>query len=188
MGATELTVKPSRLAVNPLWRAWLLAYLGVWTLTLTVGFLVAATDPLHSVLRALLELKLDPAITEAPRMSRAVALAVHNIPICCWPLLLGVVGAHRSRRGRRAADALVVVWLLVNVLPVGAALGGYGPPLIPYIPQLPLEWAALALGVSGWGSQRAHPLTVRAAVSLFAVAAVLLVAAGVVETFAVPHT
>lgn len=188
MVAAELTVKPPGVAGNPLWRAWLLAYLGVWTLTLSGAFVVALADPLHPVLGALLELKLDPAMTATPRMSHALALAAHNIPICCWPLLLGLVGAHRSRRGRRVGDALVAVWLTVNVLGVGAAIGLYGPPLIPYIPQLPLEWAALAIGAGGWLSQRAHPLTVRGAVSLFAMAVVLLLAAGVIETFAVPHT
>jgi hypothetical protein len=186
--AAKLTANPAEPVRSPLWRAWLRAYLGVWTLTLSAGFLVAVTEPLRPVLRALLALRLDPAMTAAPRMSRALVLAAHNIPICCWPLLLGVLGAHRSRRGRRAADALVAVWLAVNVLPVGAAIGLYGTRLAAYVPQLPLEWAAVALGTAGGMLQRHHPLTVKTGLAAFALAGLLLVCAGLLETFAVPHS
>ena len=78
------------------------------------------------------------------------ALAAHNLPIAAWPLLLGVLGAHRHRLGpachrRRSAGVHHR-----DTLPVGAALGAYGAALLPYLPHLPLEWAGLALGASAW--------------------------------------
>ena len=74
-----------------------------------------------------------------------------------------------------------------NVLPVGAALGAYGPPLLAFIPQVPFEWAALALGASAWLMQRREPLAVREGLALFAVIGGLLLCAAVLETVAVPH-
>ena len=85
-------------------------------------------------------------------------LAAHNIPIVAWPLLLGVLGAHRHRLARQSPTASAGV-LIANTLPVGAALGAYGAALLPYLPQLPLEWAGLALGASAWLVQRRRALT-----------------------------
>jgi hypothetical protein len=116
-----------------------------------------------------------------------LSLAVHNLPIAAWPLLLGVVGAHHSHIGRGVADSLLAGCLAVNVLPVGAALGAYGPALLPYIPQLPLEWAALAAGASAWLLQRHRTLTVREGLALLALTSCMLLPAAVLETYAVPH-
>ena len=113
-------------------------------------------------------------------------LTAHNIPIAAWPLLLGLAGAQSSRRGRTAADTLVLACMLANVVPVGAALGAYGTALLPYVPQLPLEWAGLAAGYAGWLVQRRRPLTARARLAWLALICGLL-AAGVLETAAVPH-
>ncbi len=55
---------------------------------------------------------------------------------------------------------MLLACIIVNTLQVGAALGAYGTALLPYIPQLPLEWGGLALGASAWLVQRRRALTV----------------------------
>ena len=77
--------------------------------------------------------------------------------------------------------------MIVNVLPVGAALGAYGLPLLPYLPQLPLEWAGLTLGASAWLVQRRRALTLPQGLGLLALIAGVLLCAAVLETVAVPH-
>jgi hypothetical protein len=116
-----------------------------------------------------------------------VALAAHNFPITAWPVLLGVMGAHRQKLTRRLADVLVAGWLAVNVLPVGAAIGAYGSPLLPYVPQLPLEWAALSLGASGWLLQRHGGIATRAALVLLVLVALTVLGAAALETIGPPH-
>ena len=130
-------------------RAWLTSYTAIWTATLSAALLIALCGaPLEQPTRQLLGLRLTPQVNPPPDLAHVLALAAHNIPIAAWPLLLGVMGAHRHRLARKIADAVLAGCILANTVPVGAALGAYGPPLLPYIPQLPLEWAGLALGAS----------------------------------------
>ena len=153
--------------------------------TLSAAALVATR--LSVAVHHLLGLRLDPNRNPPPHIGHVLALAAHNIPIAAWPLLLGVVGAQRHRLGRQIADTAVLACIIVNILPVGAALGAYGAPLLPYVPQLPLEWAGLALGASAWLIQRRRALTVREGLALLALIAGVLLCAAVVETVAVPH-
>ncbi len=114
-------------------------------------------------------------------------MAAHNVPIASWPLLLGVVGAHKHRLGRRLADAALLAWIIINTMPVGAALGTYGLTPLPYLPQLPLEWAGLALGLGAWSVQRRHPLTIPDGLALLGLIVLVLVTAAAFEVIAVPH-
>ena len=169
-------------------RAWLTSYATIWASTLSVALLVSLCGhPLVHPARELLALSLTPQVNPPPHLGHVLALAAHNVPVAAWPLLLGVVGAHRNRLARRVADALVVAYITANALPVSVALGAYGPPLLPYIPQLPLEWAGLALGASAWLVQRRRALTVREGLLWLALIVCALLCAGALETFAVPH-
>jgi hypothetical protein len=107
--------------------------------------------------RRLLGLRLVASVNPPPDLSRVMALTAHNLPIAAWPILLGVLGAHRHRLTIRIADTVLLGTLTANVLPVGAALGAYGTALLPYVPQLPAEWAGLALGSGAWLVQRRAP-------------------------------
>jgi hypothetical protein len=139
--------------------------------------------PVHD----LLDLRLSAASNPPPDLGRVLALTAHNIPVVSWPLLLGAVGAPRSRLGRLLADWLVLACVAANVAPVGAALGAYGAALLPYIPQLPLEWGALAVGAGLWLQNRRRALSFRECIGRFAVVVCLLLCAAVMETAAVPH-
>jgi hypothetical protein len=162
------------------------AYAATWTATILYAALVVLLGATaRAPVRYTLGLRLRP--DPQPRLGHVLALAAHNIPIAAWPLLLGVLGADRHRLGQKVADCALLACILVNTLPVGAALGAYGAPLLPYIPQLPVEWAGLALGASGWLLQRRRALTAREGLVLLALIACVLLGAAAIETVAVPH-
>jgi hypothetical protein len=167
---------------------WLYAYAGVWASTVTTAAVVGLVgQPLTAPARRLLGLALSAQRNPPPQLGHVLALAAHNIPIASWPLLLGVLGAHRHRLSTHAADGLLLACITANTLPVGAALGAYGAAVLPYLPHLPLEWGGLALGASGWLAQRRAALTVSEGLGLFVLIAGVLVGAAIVETVAVPH-
>lgn len=167
---------------------WLRAYGAIWLATLAVAVLVAIAGTRLSVpVHQLLGLRLDPNRNPPPHIGHVLALAAHNIPIAAWPVLLGVMGAHRHRLARQVADTVLLACIIVNTLPVGAALGAYGPALLTYVPQLPLEWAGLALGASAWLIQRRRALTVPDGLAILALTFGVLLCAAVLETLAVPH-
>jgi hypothetical protein len=192
VAAPVLTVcqprRAGRRRLSELWRAWLAAYGATWIVTLLSAALVAIDlARVDGPVRHLLGLGLDARRNPPPNIGHVLMLLAHNLPLAAWPLLLGVLGAHRRRLARQITDTLIAAWLVANVLPVGAALGAYGPRLLAYIPQLPFEWAALALGASAWLMQRREPMTVREGLAMFAVIGGLLLCAAVLETVAVPH-
>ncbi|HXN36402.1 MAG TPA: hypothetical protein VN892_00025 [Solirubrobacteraceae bacterium] len=193
MAATELTDRWRRRAARhwlpaALARMWPYAYAGVWAATLAPAAVVALVGrPLTLPARRLLGLALSARRNPPPHLGHVLALAAHNIPIASWPLLLGVLGAHRHRLARPVANGVLLACIIANTLPVGAALGAYGTALLAYIPQLPLEWGGLALGASGWLVQRRRPLTASEGVGVFVLIACVLLGAAVLETVAVPH-
>lgn len=169
-------------------RTWPCAYAAAWLSTLVCAACVAlAGGSAQAWLRRLIGARLDPALNAPPALGHVLALAAHNLPIAAWPILLGVVGAHRSAGWRLTADVLVVAALIANTAPVGAALAAYGPPLLPYLPQVPIEWAALALGTSAWLIQRRRPLARSEGIALFALTGAVVLCAALVETVGVPH-
>ena len=182
-GRTERRWLPAGLGV-----AWLYAYAGVWIATLVPAALVAlAGQPLVAPVRHVLGLALTAQRNPPPGVGRVLFSEAHNLPIIAWPLLLGLTGAHRHPLAKHVADGLLTACIIVNALQVGAALGAYGAPLLPYIPQLPVEWGGLALGASAWLIQRQRALTVSEGLGLLALITVVLLCAAVLETVAVPH-
>jgi hypothetical protein len=187
VNASRVRAHPWRLPPGLL-RAWLPCYVAIWIATLSVALLVALCgQSLAHPARQMLALRLEPQSTPPPHPGHVLALAAHNIPIAAWPLLLGVIGAHRHRLARQIADTVLVACIIANTLPVGAALGAYGSTLLPYIPQLPLEWAGLALGAAAWLVQRQRAISVREGLQWLGLIALLLLCAAVVESVAVPH-
>jgi hypothetical protein len=169
-------------------RAWGASYLAVCAATLLLaGIFALCGAPLTTLTRHLLRLRLSPLANPPPTIRGVLALAAQNVPVAAWPLQLGVLGAHRHRLARRIADVVVLACLTANVLPVAAALGTYGSPLLAYIPQLPVEWAGLALGAGAWLVQRQRAMSVREGLVWLALCAYVFVCAAVIETVLVPH-
>ncbi len=192
MAATELSTsseRPGRRwlpAGLPV--AWLHAYAAVWIATLVPAGLIALVGrTLALPVRHLLGLALTAQRNPPPHIAHVLALAVHNIPIAAWPLLLGLLGAHRNRPATHVADGVLLACIILNTLPVGAALGAYGMAVLPYLPNVPLEWGGLALGASAWLTQRRQALTLPEGLGLLALTAGVLLCAAALETIAVPH-
>ncbi len=143
--------------------------------------------PLVGPTRRLLGATLSAHRNPPPELGHVLLLAAHNVPIASWPLLLAGLGAHRHRLATHVADGALVAWTIANAVPVGAALGAYGTALLPFVPQLPLEWGGLALGATGWLLQRRVTLTGRERLTVFVLTVCFMVSATIVETVAVPH-
>jgi hypothetical protein len=167
---------------------WPCAYVAAWLSTLAfAGCVTLAGRSAQAWVRRVLGARLDAALNAPPALGHVLALVAHNLPITAWPILLGVLGAHRGARGRLAADVVVGAALIANTAPVGAALAAYGPPLLPYLPQLPIEWSALTLGTSAWLIQRHRPLARSEGIALFGLTLAVVLFAALVETVTVPH-
>jgi hypothetical protein len=160
----------------------------IWAVTLaTAAAFWLIGEPIAAPARAILRLRLSAQQNPRPDLAHVLALLAHNTPIAGWPLLLGPVGADRRGSTRALADVLVLASMLANAVPVGAALGVYGGRLLPYLPQLPLEWAALPLGYASWPMQRRHVLKPRERVVWLGLIVGFLLGAATLETVAVPH-
>jgi len=160
-------------------------YLALWAATLAGAALTAllAQGPARRVMGLALRASTNPS----PSLGHALALSAHNLPICAWPLLLGYLGLPSRSRWRSAAEVLVLGCAAANVAPVAAALGAYGAALAPYVPQLPFEWAALAVGYGSWACEREHSLTGGERLRLLAILAALALIGAALETCGVPH-
>lgn len=167
-------------------RVWLMAVAALWALTLLVSAVTAATPSLASAARGLLELHLAPATNPPPSPGWVLAIAAHNIQTAGWPLLLPLIGAQHRRWSRTVADSAVIASVTVNAALVGLALGAYQARLLAYVPQLPLEWAAVAVAPADWWLARTGTRSCPRRTALVALV-VLLSMAAVVETVCVPH-
>ncbi len=168
--------------------AWRQSYVAIWIATLSFATLVVlAGEPFTRPIRNLLGLRLTPQHNPRPHLECILALAAHNTPLFAWPLLLGPAGAHRHQLTTRAADVLVLACVSINTVLVGAALGAYGMALLPYEINVPVEWAALALGAGSWLVQRQRTLSTYERLVWLALIVLLVLCAATLETVGVPH-
>jgi hypothetical protein len=185
MGTAELTqshpplksaVKHPRAHVHA--RRVAVAYASLWMVT-CVGVLVGAAAP-----------GLAPGGYPHPTLRGTVgdvaSIAIANARVLSAPFLLALFRFPSDRRSRQLGDLLVVVLLGGNALRVGLALGRDRGALLPYVPQLPLEWFAVALAAAAWLTLRTGA---RKRTGLAYVAAVLVVVAAgaAIETICTPH-
>ena len=170
MVTTELT-SPTRQTSHPV-----LAASAVIGLT-ALGIGLALVDPT-------LAGSTRPHATLTGSLGDAAGILQNNARVLAAPFLLVVLDFPQSSLGRRAGDLIVAALSAASTIPVGIELGRWQGRLLPYLPQLPLEWAALAVAVHVWisGRGRTHRLMVLAGLTL-----ALLIAAASLETWATPH-
>jgi hypothetical protein len=184
MVATELTSsrphvrEAARVDLATAARSAALAWAAMWVLT-GIGALVGALLP-----------RLAPVGHPHPTLhgtaGDAVAIAVSNARVLSAPFLLALFGFPAHRRSRQLGDVLVAGLLAGNALRLGLALGADGQALLPYVPQLPVEWLAAALSAAAWLDLRTGPRTQTTIAYVAAVLALVAVAA-VIETTCTPN-
>lgn len=182
MGTAELTGRHQL-------RAALAVYAALWATTALAAVVVALAPGVAAHARATLRgLGLDLHPHAATLHALLLTRLARNMAIAAAPSEWAAIGAARSRWWRRVADAVLTGTLATDAALVGVALGAYGARLLAWLPHLPLEWAALAVGVLPWLAARRGQ---RRRVDLLAPLAacfVLLLAAACVETWLTPHT
>lgn len=129
----------------------------------------------------------EPHPTLTGSLGDAISIVETNARVLAAPFLLVLLGFPHSRLGRHAGDLIVLALVAASTISVGLELGRWQDRLLPYLPQLPLEWAALALAVNAWAVARSGHITVAELAPLVAVILVLLVGAASIETWATPH-
>jgi hypothetical protein len=122
-----------------------------------------------------------------PTLGTAASILFTNARVLAAPYLLCAFRFGAHRRARLVGDAIVAGLLTVNALRIGVALGRWQGRLLPYIPQLPLEYLAAAVAASAWIAARHRPAS-GPTLAISAVVTVLILAGGAaLETFATPH-
>ena len=158
-------------------RAWVCAYAGVWVATLACAALVAlAGSRALATRQRLLGLTLRAQRNPTPDVgARARAGGAQ-------PAARGLAAAARPRRRppHRSPGASPTCDLLACSSPTRSGRRGARRATArrcsPYVPQLPLEWAALALGASAWPLAATPSLTSPSGCALLAlIAGALLV-------------
>jgi hypothetical protein len=155
---------------------------------LWLGTLLAAilAIPIAGDLRGVFGFRLT--LAPAGTASMAALIAVNNVREAAVPLLFAVLEVGRRRWLVIVGDVVVSATLAANVALGGLALGAYGPGLLRYLPQWPLEWGGLALGLAGWRRARRRQRDPCELALLAIGAAMLLCLAALIETYAVPQT
>lgn len=120
-------------------------------------------------------------------VSDALGILGENVVALIVPFALWALRLPSTRPGRRFGDALVLFVVARNTVSVGVELGRWRDKLLPYIPQLPLEWAALAIATGVWLLVRNGCPKWRSLVRLAVATVLLLTAAAAVETWCTPH-
>ena len=122
----------------------------------------------------------------AGKLGELASIAADNARVLSAPFLLAFFRFPAHPRTRQLGDLLIAGVLGGNALRVGLALGRWHTRLLPYVPQLPLEWLAAALAGAAWLALRTGTRR-RTALAYLAAVLVLVAAAAAVETIATPH-
>jgi hypothetical protein len=169
LGAMRSTLRPAAYV-----------YAGLWLLTALAAAAALAWPALGP--------GTAPHPTLTPTIGAIAGILLDNTRALAPPLLLALLGFGAHRGSRALGDLLVALPLATTSIDVGLALGGWGGRLLPYIPQLPLEYAAAAAAANLWLTHRRKSGTTGAAIAPAATQTLaLLVAAAAIEVLATPH-
>ena len=156
-----------------------LVWLGLWVTTL-LGAALAVLWP-----------GLAPAGRPHPALRATVgaiaAILVANARVLSVPFILTAFRFQGSPRLRLVGDVLVAAVLARSAITIGLALGHIGARLLPYIPQLPVEYAAAAAAAGAWVRARDRHPAWRTIARWALLALALLTAGACIEVLATPH-
>jgi hypothetical protein len=123
-------------------------------------------------------------------LREALGIFATNGRLLIVPLLLVAGRWPTGRLAGPLGDVVVGVLLVLNPVTIGLALGRFPIALLPYLPHLPLEDAALATTTGAWLSRRlptAPGRPVRSVAGYAVWTFTLTALAALTETFLVPH-
>jgi hypothetical protein len=118
----------------------------VWLLT-ALGVLLARLAPA-------LAPSAHPHATLHGTLGEFASVIANNLRVLAAPFLLAVFRWPAGQVTRRLGDLVIVALIAKNTIAVGLALGRWGDRLLPYVPQLPLEWTALGIAGAAWLTAR----------------------------------
>jgi hypothetical protein len=158
------------------------AFIALTAAVAASALLVALLPGAPAALRATLAFRLQP---EPASIVDAVGILAANAKAA--GVLIAGAALVRGRTSRLIFDVLLTAMLAGNMALVGAALGAYGPDLMPWLVHLPLELAGLAVPAGAYlHARRAGPCP-HVLLATTAFAGVLLTVAALVETYLTPH-
>ena len=130
-----------------------------------------------------------PHATLHPSASAVASILLNNLRVLAAPFILVAARFERARRSRLAGDTVVAAILVVNGIAVGLALGRWRGTLVPFLPQLPLEYLAAATAAAAWldTRRRPRPSRPRSAVINGAATITLTAGAAAIEVLLTPH-
>ena len=113
------------------------------------------------------------------------SILINNLRVLAAPFILVAARFERTRVGQLAGDAVIAMILAGNGVAVGLALGRWRSALIPFIPQLPVEYLAAATAATAWLDARRR--RTGTAVRIAAATVALTAAAAAIEVILTPH-
>ncbi len=124
-----------------------------------------------------------------PSVDAIASILLNNVRVLAAPFILAAARFGATRVSRLAGDAIVATILVGNAVAVGLALGRWREALIPFVPQLPIEYLAAATAAGAWIEvRRDASLPAPRVAAMSAVATIgLAAAAAAVEVLLTPH-
>jgi hypothetical protein len=172
------------------------SHAGRRTLDLRVAFLCWVTLAAATALGAAAAIAW-PALGPASRpqatlhssLDAIASILLNNLRVLAAPFILAAARFGATRSSRITGDAIVAPILVGNAVTVGLALGRWREALIPFVPQLPIEYLAAATAAAAWLEARRHVHERGSQVTAANTAATigLTAAAAAIEVLLTPH-
>lgn len=91
-----------------------------------------------------------------PSLDAIASILLNNLRVLAAPFIFATARFGAARVSRLAGDTIVATILAGNAFAIGLALGRWRGALLPFIPQLPIEYLAAATAASLWIEARRH--------------------------------
>jgi hypothetical protein len=158
-----------------------LVYAALWTATLLAALAAVAAPSLAGGTTP------HPALHGT--FGELLSILAANVRVLAVPFILTAFAFARTRFSRALGDAAVIGILAVNAIRIGLELGRWQTRLVPYLPQLPVEYLATAIAAEVWirARTRARHEQLRGGGRSALLALGLLVLSALIEVYLTPR-
>jgi hypothetical protein len=124
-----------------------------------------------------------------PTLEAIASILLNNARVLAAPFILVAARFDRGRVSRLVGDTILAAILGSNAIAIGLALGRWRGALIPFVPQLPIEYLAAATAATTWLNARRHAAASAPSIATTGAAATvgLTAAAAAIEVLLTPH-